>query len=84
MAFFNQIGLNNTSANTGAFNIGTVYVQDATQQEGQSHVELLAQILTELKILNQQIYDLPRIMATGNWPGDSPEVIRQDPTIFNI
>ena len=84
MAFFNQIGLNNTSANTGPFNIGSTYVRDAAQNDGQSQLEILSQILLELKVLNQQIYDLPRIMATGNWPGDSPEVIRQDPTIFNI
>ena len=61
-------------------------VQDVTQNEGQSHVELLAQILLELRIMNQYIYELPRQIVTQSVPNadDSPERYRQDPTIFNI
>jgi len=84
MAFFEKFTLVNTSANTGAFNAGTTYVQDATQFEGQSQIELMAQILLELKILNQQIYELPRLIATGTQARDEPQTLRIEPSIFNI
>lgn len=84
MAFFNQINLVNTSANNGAFDAGATYVQDITQQDGQSQIEILAQILLELKILNQQMYELPRQIATGTQSKDGPEIIRAEPSIFNI
>jgi hypothetical protein len=84
MAFFEQFTLVNTSANTGAFNAGTTYVQDATQFEGQSQIELMAQILLELKILNQQIYELPRLLVTGQQASDPPETLRQEQSIFKI
>lgn len=57
-------------------------VQDTSQFEGQNKLELLAQILLELRILNQQIYELPKTLATSNY-GDAPESIRQEPSVFN-
>ena len=84
MAFFNRLTLNNTSTQTNPFNSNNVFVQDVTQQEGQSQIELLAQILQELKILNQQMYELPRLLASGQLSVDPPEMLRQEPSIFKI
>ena len=84
MAFFNKITLTNTSTQTNPFNSNNVFVQDVTQQEGQSQIELMAQILQELKILNQQIYELPRLLASGQLSVDPPEMLRKEPSIFNI
>jgi hypothetical protein len=70
-------------------------VQDTSQFEGQTQIELLAQMLQELKILNQQIYELPRILAgqlngintAGNLPmftyGDEPTAMRNDASLFD-
>jgi len=61
-------------------------IQDTTNFEGQTQIELLAQILQELKILNQQIYELPRIQAaalqgyTSPGYGLSPVVLGDEPT----
>jgi hypothetical protein len=57
-------------------------VQDTAQYEGQTQTELLAQILLELRILNQQIYELPKALATNNY-NDPPEELRKEPSIFN-
>ena len=84
MAFFERFTLVNTSANNGAFDAGATYVQDITQQEGQSQIEILAQILLELKIQNQYLYELPRLIATGTQSKDAPEILRAEPSIFNI
>jgi hypothetical protein len=66
------------------YNINTQFVQDVTQNEGQNLAELLAQVLLELKILNQQMYELPRLIASGQSSTDPPEMIRAEPSIFNI
>lgn len=58
-------------------------VQDTSQYEGQNTQELLALILLELRILNQQIYELPKTLATSNY-SDPPEALRQEQSIFNI
>ena len=91
-----------TSATTGYTPIGaTGYinqipqtVQDTSQFEGQSQVELLAQLLQEIKILNQQMYELPRVIALAlQGPtapsqgqsiqlGDEPFMLRQDASLF--
>lgn len=84
MAFFERFTLNNTSANNGAFDAGATYVQDIAQQDGQSQIEILAQILLELKILNQQMYELPRLIATGTQSQDEPKILRTEQSIFNI
>jgi hypothetical protein len=84
MAFFNRLTLNNTSTQTNPFNSNNVFVQDATQFEGQSQIELMAQILLELKILNQQMYELPRLIVTGTQARDEPQTLRTEPSIFKI
>ena len=58
-------------------------VQDSTQFEGQTQTELLAQILLELRILNQQMYELPRLLNTNQQSQDPPETFRAEPSIFN-
>jgi hypothetical protein len=62
---------------------GAMNVQDTSQFEGQNFVELLAQILLEMRIMNQQLYELPRLMATSQQSQDPPESFRQEPSIFN-
>jgi hypothetical protein len=71
-----------------------VSVQDTSGFEGQSYVELLGQILQEMKIMNQQLYELPRIVAaqmngynsaTINpqpYLGDEPTQMRNDASLF--
>lgn len=58
-------------------------VQETSQYEGQGLPELLAQVLLEMRILNQQIYELPRLIAAGQGSNDPPELFRQEPSIFN-
>ena len=70
-------------------------VQDTSQFEGQSQIELLAQLLQEMKIMNQQLYELPRIIAgqlngintAGAMPmftyGDEPTAMRNDASLFD-
>jgi hypothetical protein len=69
-------------------------IQDTTQFEGQTQTELLAQMLQEIKILNQQMYELPRVIALAlQGPtapqqgqsiqlGDDPFLLRQDSSLF--
>ena len=71
-----------------------VSVQDTLPFEGQNHVELLGQILQEMKIMNQQLYELPRIQAgyfngyqtatPAPQPqlGDEPTAMRNDASLF--
>ena len=54
-------------------------VQDTAQFEGQSIVELLALILLELRILNQQHYETAYQLNTGTVSLDPPENYRNDP-----
>jgi len=62
---------------------GAMNVQDTSQFEGQTQIELLAQILLEMRIMNQQLYELPRLMATSQQSQDPPESFRQESSIFN-
>jgi hypothetical protein len=69
-------------------------VQDTTQYEGQTQIELLAQLLQEVKIMNQQLYELPQVLslalqgptAPQQGPnvqlGDDPFMLRNDSSIF--
>jgi hypothetical protein len=79
----NVASLGIATAQQSPQNIPTLAVQDQTQYEGQSHVELLAQILIEMKIMNQQLYELPKILSLNITNSDTPEQLRADPTIFN-
>ena len=80
--------------NAGFNNQVALSVQDTSEYDGQDQVELLAQILQELKILNQQIYELPKVQAaafqgstvpaTGTIVqlGDEPTQMRNDASLF--
>jgi hypothetical protein len=71
-----------------------ITVQDTTQYEGQTQIELLAQLLQEVKIMNQQLYELPQVLslalqgptAPQQGPnvqlGDDPHEMRNDSSIF--
>ena len=57
----------------------SMLTQDASLFEGKTIIELLAQILTELQIANQQRYE----MMVGNNSSDDPAAYRADPSIFS-
>jgi len=69
--------------------------QDTSNFEGQTQIELLSQILLELKILNQQIHELPTIQtqafngASVAVPsqtaqlGDEPSWLRAEQSLFD-
>jgi hypothetical protein len=78
--------LGSISPNNTMQNVAPLAVEDLTQYEGQSIVELLAQILIELKINNQYLFELPRLLTTGtsNSTSDEPGNLRNDPSISTI
>ena len=69
-------------------------IQDTSQFEGQTQTELLAQLLQEIKILNQQMYELPKVLSLAlQGPtapqqgsnvqlGDDPFILRNESSIF--
>ena len=57
-------------------NINSAQVQDITATEGQTQIEILLQILTELKILNYYAQNL------GSSKTDDPTVLRADPSFI--
>ena len=57
-------------------------VQDTMTADGLNKPELLSLILLELRILNQQIYELPRTLGATTY-GDPPDFHRQEPSTFN-
>ena len=80
---------------TGGFNNQVALSsQDTTTVEGQLQIEVLNLILQEMKIMNQQLYELPRIMAAQMngynsaainpqpYLGDEPTQMRNDASLF--
>jgi hypothetical protein len=85
MALFEQINITSqVSSAQSPQQLPAESVTDTTQFEGRSQIELLALILLEMKIMNQQLYELPRLIASGQPSIDPPEVFRQEQSIFNI
>ena len=72
------------TAGSNPYNVNVTLTQDTAHFEGQSTIELLAQILLELRIMNQQMYELPRLIASGQSSTDPPELMRVEPSIFTI
>jgi hypothetical protein len=64
-------------------NLAALAVTELSQYEGQSFVDLLAQILIELRILNYYNYTL-LTTGTTNSTGDEPAALRNDPNITTI
>ena len=56
-----------------------ILTQESAQYEGKSVPELLAQILLELQIANQQRHEI----MNGANSADDPSLMRADPSIFN-
>lgn len=71
-------------ASQSAGAVTAVAVEDVDQFEGQSPTELMAQILLELRIMNQQLYELPRLIASGLPSPDEPQNMRIDSTLFKL
>lgn len=55
-----------------------LFVEDTSQVEGDTNTMLLKQILQELKILNQQITELPMIVNTPSYKMSDPQEYRDD------
>ena len=70
-----QIGVTSTSP----FGVPATIVQDMSVQDGKTFLEILAQILLELQIGNQQRFEM---MSGASLP-DDPSVYRTDSTLFN-
>ena len=69
---------------TSFLNIPAQPVTVIDQHEGMSHVQLLAQILLELQILNHQFHQLPLLLNSGIAQAlDEPAALRQEPSLFN-
>lgn len=54
------------------------------QLEGKSSIEILSLILLELQIMNQQLYELPGLLARGLPAQDEPQAMRTETSMFNI
>ena len=53
-------------------------VADVSQDFGDTHIMLLRQILTELKILNQQFVEMPQMLNQANFTMSDPQEYRND------
>ena len=62
--------------------VDMIPVTDITNFEGQTLIQLVAQMLVEQQITNQYLYELPRLLNTGAIIQDEPAAFRQDPTVF--
>jgi hypothetical protein len=63
-------------------NGASLQVTDLSQFEGQSVIELLAQVLLELRIANQYLSELPRQLNNGQNNLDDPSQFRAEQSIF--
>lgn len=76
-----RIQLANSSVPQDIYNNNPLSVQDTSiAEDGSRVIDLLTQILLELRIANQQRYEFNFGVATQN---DEPSVYRSDPTMFN-
>jgi len=64
--------------------VSAVPTVDVNQIEGQSQIEILSLILLELRIMNQQLYELPGLLVNGLPAQDEPQAMRIEPSMFNI
>jgi hypothetical protein len=85
MAYAEQIQvIGSVSAGQSPQYLPAVPTENTDQFEGLSQIEIMGQILLELRILNQQINELPRLLVNGLAPQDTPESYRADPTFNNL
>jgi hypothetical protein len=55
--------------------------KNVDQIDGQSFIELLSQILYEIKITNQYLCELPLLQNTGTYSKETPDIYRADNTL---
>jgi len=65
-------------------NGNSLAVTDLSQFEGQNQTELLYQILLEMKIMNQYLYELPQKLNAGQNNLDEPTQFRNEPSAFTL
>jgi len=83
MAYFEKVSISgNMQAAQSTGLVDSQAVQDVGVVDGASQIELLSLILLELRILNQQMYELPGLFSQGLPSPDPPESFRNDTTIF--
>ena len=63
-------------------NIGPTPVYITDTFEGQSLIELIGQLLLEMRITNQYLYELPRMLNASISIQDEPAAMRADATLF--
>lgn len=76
--------LNGLAPASNAQNVTSLSVSDVTQFEGQSQIELLAQILLELRIVTQQLKELPLTLMGTTGTMDEPSQFRSDQSLFAV
>lgn len=76
--------LNGLPPASNSQNVTSLPVSDVTNFEGQSQIELLAQILLELKIVTQQLKELPLTLMGTTGAMDEPSQFRQEQSLFAI
>jgi hypothetical protein len=80
-----RILLSGLAAAMGIQNLQAVPTSDITQQEGQSQIEILQQMLMELKVVSRMLTELPLVLNGQQGFGpDEPEAFRADSSIFTI
>lgn len=65
-------------------NGNSLAVTDLQQFEGQNHTELLGQILLEMRIMNQYLYELPQKLNAGLNNLDEPTQFRNEQSVFTL
>lgn len=65
---------------TNSQNVAALPISDVTSFEGNTQIEILALMLTELKVINYYLYNLPQLLNSGNGnpPADDPDNLRSD------
>lgn len=76
--------LNGLPPATNSQNVTSLPVSDVTNFEGQSQIELLAQILLELRIVTQQLKELPLTLMGTTGAMDEPSQFRSEQSLFAI
>ena len=66
------------------FNVPSLIVQEGTVSDGQTLIDLMSQVLTELRIANHQLSELPFALGAGVVSMGDPALLRNDPTVFTL
>jgi len=77
-----QIGVVAPGGNGSPLNIPALAIMDASQHEGNSRDQILAQMLTEMKIANLYAYAMGTLGSIH--PFDDPDLLRADPSFTTL